>query len=180
LRHAARGLGSDWDGTSAACGFLPAGAFDLHGRRAESELDFFLISASIKSSAQQVRVLDGAPVAKHSPVQIVFTGRARADAVLVHAKPPRRPTAVPSGCRLEQASQAMPPLKADELDKPQQTLDEEYGQWAAEADSYIGGLRGGHPQRVSLNPVVDLPQNQLDQMVLKSNKKRQVQTLWEI
>ncbi len=65
---------------------------------AATDLDYFPISFSLQAVLLDVRCLEGAPVAKHVPVRLRFSGNARSHKVPVLARPPRRPAAPPLTC----------------------------------------------------------------------------------
>ena len=169
-------VGGDWNmppEALAATGMAPrlracivrTGATTYTSGETETEIDYFLISGGIKAAVESVRVLDGAPIAKHSPVLLQLTGKARADTVLTLARPPRWPTGLPCSCEGPPKAEPEPELvlAARPGEDEQDHIDRIYGDWAAEADAHIAGqygleastLRSGQP-RLIRRPVLPL------------------------
>ena len=85
-------LGGDWNTSPkelAATGFtkrLRAGivhtdAPTYFSGEAATELDYFVASETVLPAIAKVQAIDGSPIAKHQPIRLVFTWRARADTV---------------------------------------------------------------------------------------------------
>ena len=120
----------------------------------ESVLDYFVVSESLRPAVRQVRVVEGTGVKKHRPVELLMDGMARADDVLVLARPPPRPAAPPVTCRPDPENEQrlpewLPPSAEGSRETLQQAIDARYAVWAAAADEQIGGLYGlpPHPLR---------------------------------
>ena len=121
---------------------------------AESVLDYFVISENLQPAIRDVRVVEGTGVRKHRPVELVLSGKARSDDVLMLAKPPSRPAAPPVTCRPNpEDEQRLPEWRRPGAECPraelQEAIDERYALWAAAADGQIGALYGqpAHPLR---------------------------------
>ena len=158
-------LGGDWNASPEALsttGFAtrlkaviccPGQATYVAGG-AESVLDYFVVSECLRPAVQQVCVVEGSGVKKHRPVEIVLSGRSRADDVLVLARPPPRPTAPPITCRPNPEDEKrlpewQPPSAEGSREEWQAAVNERYAAWAAAADGQVGGLYGqpAHPLR---------------------------------
>ena len=121
---------------------------------AESVLDYFVVSESLRPAVQEVRVVEGSGVKKHRPVEILLSGRARADEVLVLARPPPRPPAPPITCKPnpeeeQRLPEWQPPSAGGSREEWQAAVNARYAAWAAAADGQVGGLYGqpAHPLR---------------------------------
>ena len=121
---------------------------------AESTLDFFVVSECLRPSAQDMRVIENADVPKRFPVELVLSGRPRAESVLTLARPPPRPAAAPIACapqvREEERWAEKLPANFGDLDKEtiQMRLDGRYREWAGKADAHIGSLYGMPPNEL--------------------------------
>jgi hypothetical protein len=131
--------GTGFAARTRACIVRPGLATYMSGPT-ESELDYFVLSERLQAAVESIRVLDGAPIAKHSPVVLRLTGKARSDTVTMLARPPRWPRGYPAACSPEpRPAEAWDSIEGE---RPQQRVDRLYGDWAMEADAQIASLYG--------------------------------------